>query len=152
MKTLAERAYDSLHNEGCDGYNPHREARLDAERAAVDPRKVRLSAIERKLRTGTSCSARESGTELADAEVAALEAEAAAISSALQAESEAAIAAHGWTRETTIARRQAWNAAINAGRVTGRNGKVDWAKVAALEAEVGFSCDSLKRAISIHNL
>jgi len=52
-----------------------------------------------------------------------------------------------WTPEVTTARRAEWNAAIKAGRVTGRNGKVDQHKLNALQAELGWTLADLKRAV-----
>jgi len=52
-----------------------------------------------------------------------------------------------WTPEVTQDRQAEWNAAIKAGKVTDRNGKVDHNKVKGLEAELGWTLVDLKRAI-----
>lgn len=57
-----------------------------------------------------------------------------------------------WTREETIERREAWNAAVKSGAVTGANGKADMGKVAALQARLGFTHQHLADAVREHDL
>ena len=75
-----------------------------------------------------------------------------AAKTAIAAEAEAMITADGWDLETTKARRIEWNVAIKAGEATGRNGKVDARKLAALQRRLGWTMDALKIAVNMHGL
>lgn len=56
-----------------------------------------------------------------------------------------------WTREVTIERRAAWNAAVQAGEMT-TGGKVDPAKVQQAMDRLGYGITEIRRAVSLHNL
>lgn len=69
---------------------------------------------------------------------------------ATRAREEAEFAA-AWPRELTIARRGEWNAWVRANVMGLRNAALNRA-VWAREAEQGWTNESLKRAIALHNL
>ena len=56
-----------------------------------------------------------------------------------------------WTRETTQARREAWNAWVRA-EAARSGGKVHGAAVSRREAEQGWTAADLKRAVAAHKL
>jgi len=135
MSKAAEKAYDRINNEGGEGYNPIRTARQDAEAAEAaneqrDP--VRQAEHEMLVAKGAYGHGSEEH-EAASARYYALGSE--------REERRAGAFAAEWTRETTVARRTAWNAAAAN------------AKTATEVVEcVGFGPDDLRRAIALHNL
>lgn len=84
-------------------------------------------------------------------EIAAIDAEAAAIRDQIAAETAARFAAE-WTIETTAARRAEWNAAVKAGTFTGRDGKVRYDLIRTWETPRGWTHESLKAAVAAHGL
>jgi hypothetical protein len=118
-----------------------REAQIERELAASPAGRLEAAQRRYELVSATDAAA------YTDADRAAALAELQAARAAVQAEIDAE-----WTRERTIARREQWNAAVKAGAITGRNGKVDWAKVAALQQRLGFTADALKAAVARHGL
>lgn len=141
----AEQKYDQVNNEGGEGYNPHRAARLERERlAAIAAPRTRDSILRELERTDCSM-ARESGTYDAG-KVAALRAELAAMD---KADDDAFAAV--WTLEVTESRRAVWNAEIRA-MAASNGGRIDPRALNALIKRVGHDSNALKRAIALHNL
>ena len=141
----AERRYDAIHNEGGEGYNPHRAERQDRERqmAAAMPRT--RDSILRDLERLDCSIARESGT-YDEVKVSALRAELAAMD---KADNDAFAAI--WTRDVTLARREAWNAEIKA--MAARNGnKCPSREINALVARLGYDHNDIRRARALHGI
>jgi hypothetical protein len=140
-----EAAYDRTMNEGGEGYNPHRAAReeREIEDACKAPR-TRYDVL-RALETEDCSIARESGTYDA-ARVAELRAELAAMDKA-EAEAFASV----WTRETTEARRAAWNAE---GRklLAAHGNRIPASEIYALRKRLGYGIDEIKRAKALHGI
>lgn len=147
--TAAARDYDSIHNEGGEGYNPYR---VEIDRRDHDERKAAVSDLDklrRRLRVECGSVARETYGD------AAIDAIAAPILDAIdkiEATAQAATEAE-WTREVTIARRERWNAAVKSGEfgVPGRD-KIDYAAVDDFAAANGWNLDDLRAAIRRHEL
>ena len=57
----------------------------------------------------------------------------------------------GWSKDVTISRRAAWNSAIKSGKYT-TAGKITSDSKARLEKDMGFSFESLKEGVRIHEL
>jgi len=109
----------------------------------------RISALERKIG-----ALYEDQTVMGvdhRAEIAAASAEIDSIRAAEQAERDAELTTE-WTPDRTSARRTEWNAAVQAGTFTGRDGKVDWRLVREWESKTGWSHEDLGQAIKLNNL
>jgi hypothetical protein len=139
----AERQYDLVHNEGGEGYNPHRAARERAEFDAARNEPLTLDDLRRRLERLDNSLARESGT-FDQTKVDALRAQIAA----MEAEQDAAFLA-AWPRELTMERRAAWNAWVRS--ATTPKG-VPVSAIAAQERAQGWVPSDLRRAIKLHGL
>lgn len=150
---LIEKAkeFDSVVNEGGEGYNPYRnEIKNRAmEAAASEPktRSDRKAEIAHELEIKDCSIARESGT-YNQAEIDALETELETI----DAEETAEFAAE-WTLDVTQTRRADWNAFIRT--LIGKDGRIassQAGKMATRERAQGWSMSDLKKAVTLHNL
>ena len=125
-------------------------ADIAAARAYARTPAGRLEQLDRRI-DALRAARHDSGT-YSNEQIAVVEAERDALRAEIAAAAATAFAAE-WTRETTIARRAAWNALVRAGRF-GRlgSGRTDWAAVRAQERAQGWTTDDLKRAIKAHGL
>lgn len=110
----------------------------------VDPM-VALEDAERRLSSigGSSDPAHVARRVELTAEIARLRPLVATITAPAQAAHEVE-----WSRETTIARREAWNTAVRSGQYT-QNGKL---RIADLVKALGFHAEDLKAAVARHGL
>jgi hypothetical protein len=128
-------AYNNLHNEGGDGYNPY------THRADLPSPRTR-SDILRDLECEDSDIARECGT-YSEARVAMLRAELAVQDTADHAALGSRLVAAGWVdADTTHARRLAWNEAVKA---LGKRA-ITHELLASLERRMGYTFADLKAA------
>lgn len=150
MKGMTERQYDMIHNEGGEGYNPIREARLEAEweaeRDRPKTREERRDQLVNKIIILDCAIARECGT-YDQAVIDDLRAQIHAI----DAEIEAEFAAE-WTIEVTQERRKEWNDMIRSGRMNNKHGRIDELALRDKELEQGWSMSDLRKAVAMHGL
>ena len=131
---MTEHEYDRINNEGGEGYNPIRAARQDAEAAKAARQHGPLEEAERAMIAAKGLYGYKSPEHNAASDAYfALVAE--------REERKLAEFAIEWTREVTIERRAAWNAAAANAKTT-----------AEVIERVGFGPDNLRRAIALHNL
>lgn len=147
-----ERNYDRINNEGGSGYNPYRAKRLEQE--AIDARKqyeedMKRPTFEREEIT-RKLAYMDWNDPMNKEKVSSLRARAAELDQIIKEDKFKKLTEAGWTPEATAQRREAWNAAIEAGEITGRNGKVDMAKLVALRKRMGFSENQLREAIEFY--
>lgn len=144
--TAAATAYDRIHNEGGEGYNPYRneiDCRAAAAPASANP-KDQIDRLQHRIRVECGSVARETeGNEIVDAREDGIRSQIAE----LQAQIDADFAAV-WTVELTTERRERYNEIARlkmADKITGIEFR---RRVDALE----YSIDDLRKAIKINNL
>ena len=146
---MNEREYDKIHNEGGEGYNPIREARIrkEMEIEAARPKTIseQIDSIRHKISVRDCSIARECGT-FDQAEIDALREEI----KKLEGQEEAEFLAD-WTLDTTKERREGWNTMIK-GFGSGKISQVNIQKIYAVQGKQGWTLADLKRAVKIHNL
>jgi hypothetical protein len=117
-----------------------RNAQMDSDVAAnVEYAASRSGRLARLVRQFTTADANSATAE----EIQALLSQITAIKAEIQGEEDA-----DWTRETTISRRAAWNAAVK-NPVNRKGGAV---LVGQIERALGFGLGTLKRQVGRHGL
>jgi len=144
---MTEREYDKIHNEGGEGYNPIREARIRKEREAeaARPKTIneQMDAIKHQISVRDCSIARESGT-YNQAEIDQLRADLKALEN--RADDDFATE---WPIEVTKTRRAEWNVYVNSELKNASN-----VSIAVYEAEKnqGWTVAQLKKAVKYYNL
>lgn len=145
---MREQEYDRIHNEGGEGYNPIRQARIreEYEAEAARPKSIseQMDAIRHQISIRDCSIARESGT-FDQAEVDQLRATLNELEDADNANF-----LTDWTMDTTKTRRVAWNTMVKSGKFGGK--RVDMNAVRRTEKEQGWTLENLRRAIKLYNL
>lgn len=148
---MNEREYDKLQNEGGEGYNPIREARIkrEMEAEAARPKTIdeQMDAIRHQISVRDCSIARESGT-FDQAEIDQLRTTLKELEDKKTAEFLAT-----WTLAVTKERRIRWNDFVrsvmdSAGRISPDKSRELYKK----QHNQGWMLADLKRAVKIHKL
>ena len=141
LARLAAR-YDAGENEGGEGYNPYRneQERREAQAAVARPRSLdeQKARLLHRLEIIGGPRARELG--ISDAgEIAQIEADLAEIERDIETQFAAA-----WPVALTAARREKWNAEARK-----HGAAMTRPEIRAVEAELGYRMDDLRRAVAL---
>ena len=136
---MTERQYDEINNEGADGYNPIRQARLAQE--ALDDR-ANVTDGDRRYRLLTIMAA----TSTKDPMYVELNDQLAVIEARITTDHNTKMQAE-WTIELTKSHRETWNTWAR-----GLKGTVSGKAIAEKEKDLGFFLADLKEAVKMHNL
>jgi len=136
---MTEIQYANINNEGADGYNPIRQARLRRELAED---RANVTDEDRRYRLLTIMAA----TSTADPMYTELNGQLVVIEARIKANHDAKMQVE-WTIEITKSRRETWNAWAR-----GLKGNMSGKAIAEKEKELGFFLADLKEAVKMHNL
>ena len=146
---MNEQQYDNIHNEGGEGYNPIREARIkkEMEEEASRPKTIneQMDNIRHKISVKDCSIARECGT-FNQSEVDQLKADLKKFEDQAKADFLA-----DWPLEITKDRREGWNTMVK-GFGSGRISPENMHKINITQGQQGWMLADLKRAVKMHNL
>ncbi len=129
-----EQRHDAIYNEGGEGFNPYRD-KIEPPTEGPPTRSERKSEIYRRLEVINGTFSRERNAD----EIAELREELDLIEA-----SELAEFCATWTRETTKARREAWNAKVDAGQIKTA------ADVDAFRRANGWGLSEIREAVKLY--
>jgi hypothetical protein len=140
------KQYDELHNEGGDGYNPHRD-RLDSKPAVLCKKtdQEKIGALHRRLERECGSIAKECGTYDEQNEKSILD-EINVLKNEIKQKF-----LEEWTIDITRQRRVIWNDMARAGKFSSSQCP-SYALIRKQEQLQGWTMVDLKKAVELHDL